>query len=291
MGFFSFPVINFIGLFVSSALGADDLFVAVDKWKNARIAHPTKSTEDVAEIALPDAAAAMFLTTSTTGVAFFATCITPVPPIFTFALFCGLLVMFNYILNCILVFPALCLYDMWILRGGKNNWVTLSCFKQRITSSDDATNMETNETSNSALSLIHRILLLHYNILHRYKVLIILIMTAASVISIYFAAGIKLPQNSEVRSLPSRISFEQHFQISRRLLSYERLNALGSVVHILFGVKPADTGNYRNPDSLSALVLDENFDPSSYESQKYLKDFCKRLWEQDLLKQIGRAQV
>lgn len=45
------------------ALGADDVFVAVDKWKNARLEHKTASTEDIAAIALPDAAAAMFLTT------------------------------------------------------------------------------------------------------------------------------------------------------------------------------------------------------------------------------------
>ena len=58
-----FPFLNFIGIFVVFALGADDVFVAVDKWKNARLEHKTASTEDIAAIALPDAAAAMFLTT------------------------------------------------------------------------------------------------------------------------------------------------------------------------------------------------------------------------------------
>lgn len=72
-----FPFLNFIGVFVSAALGADDLFVAVDKFKNARIMNPKGSTADIAAIALPDAASAMLLTTSTTAVAFFATCICP----------------------------------------------------------------------------------------------------------------------------------------------------------------------------------------------------------------------
>lgn len=58
-----FPFLNFIGIFVVFALGADDVFVAVDKWKNARLEHKTASTEDIAAIALPDAAVAMFLTT------------------------------------------------------------------------------------------------------------------------------------------------------------------------------------------------------------------------------------
>jgi hypothetical protein len=78
-----FPFLNFIGIFVVFALGAGDIFVAIDKWKNARISFPIHaySTEFVAAKAFPDAANAMFLTTLTTAVAFFATAICPVAPI------------------------------------------------------------------------------------------------------------------------------------------------------------------------------------------------------------------
>ena len=101
-----FPFLNFIGVFVAAALGADDLFVAVDKFKNARIQNPLGSTEDIAAVAFPDAASAMLLTTSTTAVAFFATCICPVPPILCFVVFCGLMIVFNYVMNILLVFCA-----------------------------------------------------------------------------------------------------------------------------------------------------------------------------------------
>lgn len=74
-----FPFLNFIGIFVVFALGADDIFVAVDKWKNARIKLGTQAdTTAVAAKALPDAAGSMFLTTLTTAVAFFGTAICPV---------------------------------------------------------------------------------------------------------------------------------------------------------------------------------------------------------------------
>jgi hypothetical protein len=59
--FFS-PFLNFIGVYVVFALGADDLFVAADKWKNARLDNRNATTEQIAIIALPDAACAMFLT-------------------------------------------------------------------------------------------------------------------------------------------------------------------------------------------------------------------------------------
>lgn len=273
-------MINLIGLFVSSALGADDLFVAVDKWKNARISHPSKSTEDIAEIALPDAAGAMFLTTSTTAVAFFSTCITPVPPIFTFALFCGLLVIFNYVLNCALVFPALCLYDTWIFQGSRNKCVSISCTRRSRNTSDGLSELDSDQSSNS-ISLIHKILSWYYSIIHGYRFLIIVVMVGAIAISTYFATGIELPENSEVRLLPSRISFEQHYETSRKLLSYERIYAYGSLVRILFGVKPGDTGRYHDPDTLSSMILDETFDPSPKESQVYLKGFCERLWQEE----------
>lgn len=54
-----FPFLNFIGVFVVFAIGADDIFVAVDKWKNARLEHANATTEQVAAIALPDAAESM----------------------------------------------------------------------------------------------------------------------------------------------------------------------------------------------------------------------------------------
>lgn len=76
-----FPFLNFIGVFVVFALGADDIFVSVDKWKNARIDNPDVDTETIAAIALPDAATAMFLTTITTAIAFFGTAICPVAPV------------------------------------------------------------------------------------------------------------------------------------------------------------------------------------------------------------------
>jgi hypothetical protein len=74
-----FPFLNFIGIFVVFALGADDIFVAVDKWKNARLKLGMNAeTTAVAAAALPDAAGSMFLTSLTTAVAFFGTAICPV---------------------------------------------------------------------------------------------------------------------------------------------------------------------------------------------------------------------
>ena len=117
------------------ALGAGDIYVAFDKWTNHRRANIRKSTEDVAALALPEALSAMFLTTITTAIAFFASAICPVAPIQMFAIFCGLLIMWDYVLTVLFVFPALCIYDKALIkrvhrkRQGRDNclWGSWLC--------------------------------------------------------------------------------------------------------------------------------------------------------------------
>lgn len=264
-------------------MGADDLFVAVDKWKNARLSNPLMSTEDIAEIALREAAGAMLLTTSTTGVAFFATCITPVPPIFTFALFCGLMVIFNYILNCCLVFPALCLYDKWLI-GGSKNCLIASFRKKRVQKQETDEPAIPRESEEENISLIHRTLGAFYEILHRFRFQILVIFAACVAVSTYFASTIKLPENSDVRMLPSRNIFEQHYDWSRLLLSSELIVG-SSTVRVFWGLKAADTGDHRNPYTLTTLELDDTFEPKSKDAQEYLKDFCERFWENDFVQE------
>jgi hypothetical protein len=103
-------------IFVVFALGAGDIYVAFDKWTNYRRENLNKSTEYIAALALPESLSAMFLTTLTTAIAFFATAICPVAPIKMFAIFCGLLIIFDYILTVAFIFPALCIYDKALIK-------------------------------------------------------------------------------------------------------------------------------------------------------------------------------
>lgn len=68
-------------------------------------------TELVTTQMLPDTAQAMLLATFTTAAAFFGTAMCPVALILMFTVICGLLVVFNYCLCVLLVFPALCAWD------------------------------------------------------------------------------------------------------------------------------------------------------------------------------------
>jgi len=311
-GIVFFPFLNFIGIFVVFALGADDVFVAVDKFKAARHELPFGSTEQIATLALPDAAYSMLLTSLTTTVAFFGTAICPVGPIVCFAVFCGLLISLDYLMCLLLVFPALCLYDKWLLQGSSNKCVSFEwcCGKNDVSSTADAyeiarkrdndneepvsTMHETAGTDGSETeqrkqlleiehtTLIHRVLDGYYTLVHRFRWGVLLLAMAGFVTCVVFAARLTLPTSSEVALLPESNEYEQHRMWSLNLLSTELAKGEGgSVATITWGVTPADTGDHLNPASFTTLVLDPTFSPRTEIAQEYLLSFCERLYAND----------
>lgn len=280
-----FPFLNFIGIFVVFALGADDVFVAVDKWKNARLEHGTgASTAEIAAIALPDAAGAMFLTTLTTAVAFFGTAICPVAPIRCFSIFVGLLIVTDYIMCLALVFPALCIYDR--RRHDKN--CCYRCSKCRGTAEEEE---ETRlAESEEKPSLIRRILTSFYDGLHSTRYLLLALSFAAFVLCIIFSTKMDLPTSSDVRMLDSSNEFEKNFLWRQKLLYDVLEKKSGSTAYVMWGTTPADTGDHNNPESFSQLVLDERFEASKQEAQIYLRDFCDKFFANEWASPIQEGE-
>jgi len=309
LGLEFFPFLNFIGIFVVFALGADHIFVAVDKWKNTRIKYPYATTEQIAAIALPDAAGSMFLTTATTSIAFFTTAICRVAPVRVFGIFCGLLVVWDYIVDILLIFPCLCIYDK-----NKNNPDTRSiCFhlgsnvnddKNKLTENDQQSDndeeqqqqqisiISLNDTQGRGgpsdnddgeqTSLIHRILVGYYTLLHNFRWLLLLASISAICSCGYYSTTLKLPSSSEIVLLSDDIEYIQHSKWRRNIFIEElKYKATIARTYIIWGSKPADTGNLNNPQSWSTVELDKSFDPSSEKSQIFFRDFCPSLFQQE----------
>ena len=190
----------------------------------------------------------MFLTTLTTAIAFFATAICPVAPVKMFAVFVGLLVMFDYLMNVLLVFPALCIYDRAIQRsvqndGRPNICVTWTCCNKTSDADDE-----------DRPSWIHRILSFFYAGLHSIRWILFVVCIVAIILSAVFAAKLDLPTSSDVRLLPEDQQFEQNFQWKKHLLwaALDRLG--GSRAHVVWGLSPADTGIHGTTNA--DLILD-----------------------------------
>ena len=222
-----------------------------------------------------------------------------------FAVFVGLLITLDYLMNILLVFPALCLYDKWQLRGSRSicvsfNWccgqkndTTKASYEiaQRISAENASgttlTTLQTEREERKELldvehkAFIHRVLDGYYNVLHKYRWVVLLASVAGMVACIVVAAQLSLPTSSVVALLPPSNEYELHRLWSQELLSTELAKGNGGVASIAFGLTAADTGDHLNPDSFTTLVLDDSFDPSSEEAQEYLLGFCDRLFAND----------
>lgn len=199
-----------------------------------------------------------------------------------FAVFSGLLIVFDYILCLLLVCPALCLYDRW-LQKGNNCFLSCHCLQQsRAPDGHQRTEAEFRSEEEAHPSLIRRILAGYYNLLHKGRFPLLLVIIGAVAACSYFTAQLELSASSDVRLLEKDHEFEQNYLWRRKLLGYNMLQDTISRGYVIWGVTPADTGDHNNPEEFTQLVLDDSFDPSSEESQVFLKRFCKEIFEQDL---------
>ncbi|CAB9518411.1 dispatched homolog 1 [Seminavis robusta] len=319
-----FPFLNLVGVFVAFALGADHVFVAVDKWKNERIDHPHASTEDVAAKALPGAGRAMVLTTTTTAIAFFGTGICPVLPVKLFGIFCGLLIAVDYILDCLVMFPCLCIYDSY--RSQRNYCMDIRCSKVATSGNDDEEPNNNNRRAveedymegeeekmeeedqvqlakeaakandnNSASvetplnnSLIRRLLTSYYNCLHRWNYAILGVSIVGLGVCAYFATTLKPPESTgSIQILIDSVEHEKARVWRPELLFDTLMSSAGGGAAVIFGVIPADTGNHLDPYEWSQLVLDDSFDPSPKAAQVYMRDYCAIFFSQEFASPHG----
>eukprot|EP00750_Incisomonas_marina_P031230 INCI7785.2.p1 GENE.INCI7785.2~~INCI7785.2.p1 ORF type:complete len:1466 (+),score=281.45 INCI7785.2:324-4721(+) len=88
-----FYTLNFLSVYVILAIGADDVFVMVDAWKQMGHLPPS---ERMAQ-AFQRASKAMLITSATTSAAFLATAFSPLLDVSTFGLYTACLVISNYI--------------------------------------------------------------------------------------------------------------------------------------------------------------------------------------------------
>lgn len=205
-------------------------------------------------------------------------------------------------MNIFLVFPALCLYDKWLLSGSKNCCVNFGwcCRKeeqppegeeiqlangtrQSANDGEGRPQLKGSATNSAAAgdgaigigeslktfagadvddeereeqlrvehqSLIHRLLDGYYNLLHRFRWLVLAASTAALIACTVLSAQLKLPTSSEVSILPDSNQYQKHYLWTLELLSSEVAKNEGTEAAILWGVSDVDF-------SLAAFSVDD----------------------------------
>eukprot|EP01052_Picozoa_sp_SAG31_P007169 SAG31_NODE_338_length_17490_cov_7.707032_12_plen_161_part_00 len=97
LGFDRFNTLCPLGIFVILGIGADDIFIMVDCWKQSLRYFPPDELHKRMAWTWVRGSHAMLTTTMTTAVAFFANVASPIAPICVFGIFSGLLVVVNYV--------------------------------------------------------------------------------------------------------------------------------------------------------------------------------------------------
>lgn len=164
-----------------------------------------------------------------------------------FAVFNGLLISFDYILCVFLIFPALCLYDKWILQR-HNCCVSCHCCHRFESHGKDTLDGDIREEKSD--SFIRRLLTRFYDGIHYTRWVLVLICVGAMIVCGIYAASLELPDSSDVRILDESNEHEKCYEWRQNLLSSILVKQSGSQAYIVFGLTPADTGDKNNPSKL-----------------------------------------
>jgi len=150
----------------------------------------------------------------------------------------------------LLVFPALCIYDRSLIRGSKNCCISCHCCRQL-----EAHDADDSDGEGDKPSLIRRILMAYYKVVHSLHWGLLLACVAGFVVSAIYASSLTLPTSSDVRLLnPDWSQFEANFQWRVNLLSEVLMKEGGSQGYVIWGVNPADTGHHLDPGTIVVWI-------------------------------------
>ena len=117
-----------LSLFIVLGIGADDVFVFLDTWKETEhLIFP--SDEHRMSFAFKRAGMAMLYTSITTAIAFFVSSVSPLLAVMSFGVFSGILVMVNYA-SVVMFLPTVVAFHHYFLEN-KNYMGRCKCYKQK----------------------------------------------------------------------------------------------------------------------------------------------------------------
>lgn len=108
-----FPFLNLVGIFIVIGIGADDVFVFIDAWRQAEVMMPGLQPDELHKRlawTLQRAGGAMFVTSMTTSCAFFAGAVSNITSLRCFGIYTGLVVICDFFLM-ITYLPAVVMID------------------------------------------------------------------------------------------------------------------------------------------------------------------------------------
>ena len=265
-------------MFVVMGIGADDIFVLFDKFEQAAQKMPHDADVfDLACEAIPSASYAMLLTSLTTAGAFFSTAVTPVAPIRMFAIFLGLMTVFDYIFVILICAPAMVMQLYWVRGINAKGPHAGRYLKLNLLDFSQYACRRSKEAKKDTITQVVLVAFAKAMAYLRYILVPGLIAVFAYFTTV--ALDIPMPKSSEVQLFPDNNQFTKYNNWKNDL--YEKHGAETSWVRVIWGLRPGDTGNLNDPTSKSNVILDSSFDMTQPSAQTWMLEFCEEVVKQD----------
>eukprot|EP00928_Gymnodinium_smaydae_P045063 TRINITY_DN30084_c0_g1_i1.p1 TRINITY_DN30084_c0_g1~~TRINITY_DN30084_c0_g1_i1.p1 ORF type:complete len:1044 (-),score=224.44 TRINITY_DN30084_c0_g1_i1:40-3171(-) len=305
VGYFHF--IQILTIFLVLGIGADNIFVLCDSWKNtAELIKPADRDTKVysyselrqrLRITYLRTAGALFNTSFTTGMAFMSSSVSKVMPMRTNGWFAAQAIFANYII-AITLSPSLLMIHHYYLSGKRSVCPRWSFQTPAEEVKDDCERVldldqlvaESEAAANKRLSLFEKVLNQYYLPFMKKKVgglklgavLVIFTLLGVATQGVYFSSQLTPPQEEEAW-FP-----DNHMYVAVRGFFAETFSGLTvdsfASMSMVWGVKDLDRSGdkadvYRPLNPYGELVFDDRFDLSKKEAQDEILSACKAIRE------------
>ncbi|XP_012567028.2 protein dispatched homolog 1 isoform X1 [Hydra vulgaris] len=278
-----FPFLNMATLIFLVGVGADDAFVYMGVWKDAKQSYVLKSYELHQEYliiwtihALKHAILPMFVTSFTTAAAFYANISSNITSVKCFGLYAGTAIIVNYLLM-ITFFPVVVILHEKYFKKCMARCLPCCCTNDLVLSTSQKQNgyvlkfqMLFSSLTNFMFNLFIPTIL--RKLKYFWLILFILIGIGGLLVT-FFKPGLQLPSSQEFQMFGSGTSIEQYSLNDKKKFEFSK-GTYQMEATFVFGVEAVDNGYKFNPDDHGSLVLKPGtLDLAS--EQIWLQHFCQ----------------
>jgi hypothetical protein len=287
-------LLNYIGIFVAVGIGADDIFVYTDAWRQAAVMLPRDVPLDVRITwTLRRAGSAMFVTSFTTCAAFATNYVNNVVPMQLFGIFMSLMVFWDYVFT-VTWFPCVvAVYHVYVEPrfGSDHACRRCTCISKdrsgaKSNGSEGLTSGQPDDVDNesgmemcqvSKQSSQHRIEVWFRDsvapTVYIYRQYIVVATVLLTVPLAAFTVSMQLDEGG-IQAFPLWHDQRQYMMIANHNRDHFRSSPSshwrGTSVELAFGIVASDSGDRFDPDDQGVLQFDENFDANDPEAQQWL---------------------
>jgi len=274
----SFFVLSFLAIFTLLGIGADDILVFVDAYRQSAFDMDPKDFANLElrmDYAFRRASSAMFTTTSTTAASFLITALTPLPSVAAFGIFAASLIIVNYLLVITWYMAIIIIYNQYFENKRRCLFCCGGCTKPEL---DDDANPELFEEKKP--NLMERFYRDHYakftSTTHGKAIL--LTISLGVLIGLGIQATQLSPSTATEQFLPESHPLQRFITVLNEHYSSsvdsDAVDPL--IVTSIFGIEGIDRDgtNRFNATDLGVPVYADSFNAADPAAQQGLYDFC-----------------